>query len=74
MIFFFFVFSLAHGSHYSKCVHLHKKFTQNKKKIFILYTVGTSAIFQQQDHLRPCGGEVQRNHLAVGKDETESED
>ena len=35
---------------------------------FFSYTVGTSAIFQQQDNLWPCGGETQRNHTVIGKD------
>lgn len=34
---------------------------------FLTFSVGTSAIFQQQDNLRPCGGETQRNHCIIGK-------
>lgn len=30
-------------------------------------SVGTSAIFQQQDHLRPSGRETQRHHCIAGK-------
>lgn len=36
--------------------------------IVVLCTVGTSAIFQQQDNLWSCGGETQRNNLFIGKD------
>lgn len=36
--------------------------------VLFLCTVGTSAIFQQQDNLWSCGGETQRNHLFIGKD------
>lgn len=35
--------------------------------IFLTFSVGTSAIFQQQDNLRPCGGETQRNYCIIGK-------
>ena len=34
--------------------------------IICCFTVGTGAILQQQDHLRPGGGEVQRHHLYSG--------
>lgn len=39
----------------------------SKKNIYIYIPVGTSAIFQQQDHLRSGGGETQRNHCIAGK-------